>query len=133
MKQFTIGNITFTAEGVCTNMIPYSTEQHPLKRQDGAKFLFDVRELILHRIQHCSEELEANLHKATYVSDQVIVWEGGHFSVPTFTMMVEWLENDSTNVPQGIVQQVLRQMFEEQNFYNKDLYYYLTEAILFEE
>lgn len=133
MKPFTIGSFTFSDEGVCQNSVPYSKEPFPIKRVDDKKFYFDVRSLIQHRMLHCYAALDENFCWATYVSDQVIVWEGGHFSVPMYQAMKDWLATDPGNVPQIIAQQALRQMFEEQSFSDKELFYYLTEVILFAE
>lgn len=132
-ENLTVGKFIFTNEGVCRKMRPYSTEPCPVEILNGDAFYHTVHDLIRHRLDHCYRELEANFEKASYVSDELVVWEGGYFNAPLYKTMEMWLESGSTNVPRIIAQQSLRQMFEEQNFSDKDLFRYLTEVILIGE
>lgn len=41
---------------------------------------------------HCKQKLHANLANATYITEYVIAWQGGHFSVPAYEALENILE-----------------------------------------
>lgn len=95
-----------------------------------------IRVLILQRIQHCYAQLDNAISKdeaffANHLESQVIIYvdnhQYGHFGIPTYNHMVEYLED---NMPEDklIVQQALRQYFE--NIRLKDTNYYEVLDIL---
>lgn len=95
--------------------------------------LQDIKVLIKKRCEHCASELKAHIHEAKSVMDgQVVVWNGGHFSVVTYKAMQDFLENPSLcNINRLIAQQALRSMRNCDDYKNDDfLFTFLTELVL---
>lgn len=130
------------------NLIVKSVE-HKMFNQDC---LYEaIKHLIERRIEHCKEQLdfairENHAFQRDHNTSQYIVYivngkERGHFSVPVYNHMVEWLNNESSTYDKCIVQQALRQLyFEEEteicailgkyNHAHSDLFNALTEMIV---
>jgi hypothetical protein len=91
-------------------------------------------ELIKNRVNHCISELKKHLPEAKAINDskEVIAWEGGHFSVPVYKYMKEFLENPTfDNINIMIAEQALRQLADEPYYpQRKVAIYFLSEFMI---
>lgn len=90
------------------------------------------REMIQHRLDHCESELEKHLEEAGALDEfrQIIVWKGGHFSVPVWKALKE-----SENLPikewnSLIWEQIIRQMGRENKHFEPILWDIASEGCL---
>lgn len=74
------------------------------------------RRMIENRIEHCKESLEKNLHRVDGIQNEsVVVWDGGHFSLPTYEALVNSRNISIYKWSALIWQQVIRQMAREED------------------
>lgn len=78
----------------------------------------EFRELVEKRIQHCEEQLKANLHRANSLCDgQMIVWPGGHFSYPVYEALINSrnvaIEKWNALVWEQIIRQMAREHYDD--------------------
>jgi hypothetical protein len=96
------------------------------ERADMVEFDLDiVRSLIINRMKHCKEQLltmqEAGQAVREEYSLDIAYKDGGHFSIPVYVHMEEWLNKVagktlvSKDVDIAIVQQALRELYYEIN------------------
>ena len=92
------------------------------------------------RIDHCEKSLNENIMRATYISEELVLWEGGRFTRRVYEMMKDFVfkYNDFyTNFeilekdPQfkGCCQQVIRHIYDNK-IEDKNMFYILTEYVL---
>lgn len=142
MEKINIKDLNLTVKSV----------EHKMFNQDC---LYEaVKHLIEKRINHCKEHLDLAIseNRAFQRDSQYIAYvssitkkEHGHFSIPVYNHMVEWLNNESSTYDKCIIQQALRQLyytnltspyrtlFKILNKYNQthwDLFNVLTEMIV---
>ena len=70
------------------------------------------RKVIEARINHCVDNLKAHANEAK-VASIVVVWEGGHFSVPVYESLLEAQNQDWRDWSSLVWQQIIRQMIED--------------------
>lgn len=88
------------------------------------------RQLIEKRIQHCEEQLKANLHHAKSLPQgQIIVWPGGHFSYPVYEALINSRGAAIEEWNALVWEQVIRQMARE-NCNNVIMYDIASEGCL---
>lgn len=72
----------------------------------------EFRKLIENRLQHCEEQFRTNLQHAKS-NGNIIVWNGGHFSYPTYEALVN-SRKEAIEEWNGLVwEQIIRQMARE--------------------
>ena len=100
-----VGNIVFGETGVSI-IRPYMSEDavttaiienHPDNQEDSEKALVCALDFVKARIAHCQAELEANLSKAYAISEHLVYWKDGHFSLPVFQLMEQLVERNPTS------------------------------------
>lgn len=103
-----------------------SAQKESLK--DRSEFF---RSMIQKRIEHCEKQLEENLHEANSICEgQIIVWNGGHFSVPVWNYLKQALEQDLRDWNALIWEQVIRQMGREEEHFEPILWDIASEMCL---
>ena len=69
------------------------------------------RDLVERRIQHCEEQLKANLHHAKSLPyGQIIVWPRGHFSYPVYEALINSRDIAIEKWNALVWEQIIRQM-----------------------
>lgn len=87
---------------------PARLYETPISLADAEKVF---KKVIDARIQHCLEQLKNHTHEASYVEDHgVIVWEGGHFSIPVYDALLDAQEQGIKEWNRLVWQQIIRQM-----------------------
>lgn len=72
------------------------------------------------RIEHCEKQLEEHLHEANSICEgQIVVWNGGHFSIPVWDRA---LDQDLRDWNALIWEQVIRQMGREEEHFEPILW-----------
>lgn len=97
-----VGNIAFTKTGVSvirpymdTKELDDACAELAKEREERAQKAFKVvKKAIEARLEHCKSELEKNLPKATIISESMVCWKGGHFSLPVYQAMEKCLERN---------------------------------------
>lgn len=137
-RKTVVGAVEFTAQGVVITKTYNNPDELQLERVefDSEKFMSYLQA----RIDHCEKSLNENIMRATYISEELVLWKGGRFTRRVYEMMKDFiskykgfevtfyiLEKD----PQfkGCCQQVVRHLYDNQ-IEDKDMFYILTEYIL---
>lgn len=136
-RRTVVGSVEFTAQGVVITKTYNTPDELNLERIDfdSEKFMSYLQA----RIDHCEKSLNENIMRATYISEELVLWDGGRFSRRVYDMMkdfvtkhhsftkLELLERD----PQfkGCCQQVIRHLYDNK-IEDKDMFYILTEIVL---
>ena len=98
----------------------------PVSLADAEKVF---KEVIEHRLQHCLGQLQDHAKDAVYVDSQgVVVWEGGHFSIPVYNALLDAQEQGIKGWNRLVWQQIIRQMATEN--YEPIYYNIATEFLL---
>lgn len=84
----TIAGINFTETGILIER-NYTENQEAVKAQrftdaQLAKFLNIAKRLAERRMQHCKLKLHANIARATHITPELILWDGGRFNVKVY-------------------------------------------------
>ena len=136
-RKTVVGAVEFTAQGVVITKTYNTPDELQLERVefDSEKFMSYLQA----RIDHCEKSLNENIMRATYISEELVLWEGGRFTRRVYEMMKDFiskyqgfevtfyiLEKD----PQfkGCCQQVIRHLYDNQ-IEDKNMFYILTEYI----
>lgn len=136
-RKTVVGAVEFTAQGVVITKTYNNPDELQLERVefDSEKFMSYLQA----RIEHCEKSLNENIMRATYISEELVLWEGGRFTRRVYEMMKDLiskyqgfevtfyiLEKD----PQfkGCCQQVVRHLYDNQ-IEDKNMFYILTEYI----
>ena len=136
-RKTVVGAVEFTAQGVVITKTYNTPDELQLERVefDSEKFMSYLQA----RIEHCEKSLTENIMRATYISEELVLWEGGRFTRRVYEMMKDFiskyqgfevtfyiLEKD----PQfkGCCQQVIRHLYDNQ-IEDKNMFYILTEYI----
>ena len=124
-RNFTVGNVAFTDEGVQI-AIPYS-ENDQIDLSRGKQVTYeDLRPWLVaycqKRMRSCAEKLQNNIARATQVTREIVMWPEGHFSVPVYKNLEFFVgsKGAKSEFNAGILQQVLRQMYSESYLYKED-------------
>lgn len=133
-----VGSVEFTAQGVVISK-PYNSYEDLNIRPtfDGIKFMSYLKA----RIEHCAKSLNENIMRATFISQELVLWEGGRFSRPVYDKMLEfytaWQNVEDVTIDmlladsnfKLVIQQVVRYMYDN-HIDDKELFYILTELLL---
>lgn len=132
-----VGSVAFTAQGVVITKA-YNTPDE----LDYVRIEFDSEKFMSYlqaRIEHCATSLNENIMSATYISEELVLWEGGRFTRRVYEMMQDFVfkyRTFETNFdmlsrdPQfkGCCQQVIRYLYDNK-IEDKNMFYILTEYI----
>lgn len=92
-------------------VVDYWTPEEQVTMKD---YEHQFRQLIERRIQHCEEQLKANLHNANSLCDgQIIVWPRGHFSYPVYEALIDSHNMAIEEWSALVWEQIIRQMARE--------------------
>ena len=123
IKEQSVGNIKFTEEGISI-IIPYSAEVSV----EGKRYTYeDIRPMLVafcnKRMRKCAEKLGRNINSAKSVTKEVVVWLNGHFSLPIYNMLKDFVESngDIEMFDPIILQQVIREFNEGTCIYEEHL------------
>lgn len=110
----TVAGITFTKTGILIEK-SYQHDTTVCRELNSSKFTGEYLEIAKRlaktRMAHCKQQLHVNLANATYITEYVIVWEGGHFSVPVYEALEGILElTDVRKLNKLQAQQLIRAM-----------------------
>ena len=116
--DYQVGNVIFTENGVqfCRE---YTTE--------GFQYSEDIKEMrekalkcalsyVKGRLTHCEEELQKHIATATYVSESIVAWKDGRFTVPVHKHLVDLINRLEENarwedLDKKDCQQILRALY----------------------
>lgn len=99
----------------------------PISLADAEKVF---KKVIEQRLQHCLEQLKNHANEASYVEDHgVIVWKGGHFSIPVYDALLDAQEQGIKEWDRLVWQQIIRQM-AIQGGYEPIYFHIATEFLL---
>lgn len=137
-RKTVVGAVEFTAQGVVITKTYNNPDELQLERVefDSEKFMSYLQA----RIEHCEKSLNENIMRATYISEELVLWDGGRFTRRIYEMMTDFVSkysNFATNFdiferdPQfkGCCQQVVRYLYDNQ-IEDKNMFYILTEYII---
>lgn len=114
----TIAGIQFTENGILVTKAYVKSPETLAKLQYTEemfeKFLEIAKRLAKARLAHCYKQLHANLANATHVTQEYIVWNNGHFSVPVWKSLEAILKlNDVRDLDALQAQQLIRANMEQ--------------------
>ena len=119
-KIIKVGNIEFTSKGVLIVRNYSSTEevnayletsQHKISNETT---LHIAKCAIKERIEHCKSELQKHFAEATLITQNQVIWNGGHFTIPVYQEMVDFVERDVhswDDVSPTMLNQILRALY----------------------
>jgi hypothetical protein len=135
-KNYQVGSVIFTENGV-----QFCKEYN----QEGFQYSEDFKEMrekalkcalsyVKGRVAHCEEELQKNIATATYVSESVVAWKNGRFTIPVHKHLVDLvkrLEEGASweDLDKGDYQQILRALYF--NSIKDEWFAYETKALAF--
>lgn len=141
-KPTVVGNIVFGKDGVSIMrqyQDPLETAEifdqlYPAEKakKDCAEALECALAYVKARIKHCASELERNFASAALVDTHRVMWKGGHFSRPTYELMVALVERNPQSWDDLSVwelQQVIRALHHQRNS-NTDKCYSFTICVM---
>jgi hypothetical protein len=111
-------------------------------KEDGEhsrqEYLDGIKYLVYQRMIHCSSELSKHLKDAKMIHfGQTIVWDGGHFSLPVYQYMCDFVQNYTCTdesyrkyINPMVLQQALRALEYEEMENKHYLFMCLTEELL---
>ena len=136
-RKTVVGAVEFTAQGVVITKAYNTIDELDYVRIefDGEKFMSYLQA----RIEHCEKSLNENIMRATYISEELVLWEGGRFTRRVYEMMKDFVEKYRgfainydmlSRDPQfkGCCQQVIRYRYDNK-IEDKNMFYILTEYI----
>lgn len=136
-RRTVVGSVEFTAQGVVITKTYNTPDELNYVRTpfDAEKFMSYLKA----RIDHCEKSLNENIMRATYISEELVLWEGGRFTRRVYDMMKDFVSkyHSFTSLelferdPQfkGCCQQVIRHLYDNK-IEDKDMFYILTEIVL---
>ena len=137
-RKTVVGAVEFTAQGVVITKTYNTPDELNYIRIEfnSNKFMSYLQA----RIDHCEKSLNENIMRATFISEELVLWDGGRFTRRVYEMMKDFVSKYSdfaTNFdiferdPQfkGCCQQVVRHLYDNQ-IEDKDMFYILTEYIV---
>lgn len=137
-RKTVVGAVEFTAQGVVITKTYNTPEELPAYRIpfDTDKFLTYLQA----RIEHCEKSLNENIMRATFISEELVLWEGGRFTRRVYELMKKFItiypigyviDADlfmSDPMFKGVAQQVIRHLYDNK-IEDKNMFYILTEYI----
>lgn len=137
-RKTVVGTVAFTAQGVVITKTYNTPDELDFERVefDSEKFMSYLQA----RIDHCAKALNENIMRATYISEELVLWDGGRFTRKVYEMMRDFvaqyrdlytslalLEKDSRF--KGCCQQVIRHLYDNK-IEDRDMFNILTEIML---
>jgi len=122
--KFTVGNVAFTNEGVQV-IIPYSKDGTCFSRStytyDDLKYRMVA--YCNRRMRKCARALNSNLASAKFVTEDLVGWDSGHFSVPTYKALKEFVDSrgNRSKFNPLILQQIIREFRCDYSIYESHL------------
>lgn len=136
-RKTVVGAVEFTAQGVVITKTYNTPDELDYVRTpfDADKFMSYLQA----RIDHCEKSLNENIMRATYISEELVLWDGGRFTRRVYEMMKDFVSIYSdfcTNFEilakdphfKGCCQQVIRHLYDNK-IEDKNMFYILTEYI----
>lgn len=136
-RKTVVGAVEFTAQGVVITKTYNNPDELQLERVefDSEKFMSYLQA----RIEHCEKSLNENIMRATYISEELVLWEGGRFTRRVYEMMKDLISKyqgfevtfyilEKDPLFKGCCQQVVRHLYDNQ-IEDKNMFYILTEYI----
>lgn len=111
----TIAGINFTETGILIERNyaenPDAVQAQRFTDEQLTKFLKIAKRLAERRLQHCKLKLHANIARATHITPELILWEGGRFNVKVYESLESILKlDDVRNLNMLQSQQLIRCM-----------------------
>ena len=137
-RRTVVGAVEFTAQGVVITKTYNTPDELQLERVEfnSGKFMSYLKA----RIDHCEKSLNENIMRATYISEDFVLWDGGRFSRIMYKTMkdfvskydrlytsLELLKRDPHF--KGCCQEVIKHLYDNK-IEDKDMFYTLTEIVL---
>lgn len=122
-ERVKVGNVIFAEEGVMV-VRPYITDE--VRITDKVITYDAIRPYLLalcvRRMRHCAKMLEANLGAATQVSSEFVVWKNGHFSLPVYKALQQFVGSNGVKgeFTPLIAQQCIREIHRAGSVYSGD-------------
>lgn len=136
-RNTVVESVAFTAQGVVITKTYNTPDELDYVRTpfDAEKFMSYLKA----RIEHCAKSLNENIMHATYISEELVLWDGGRFTRRVYEMMKDFVSTYSGFYPdferltkdsqfKGCCQQVIRHLYDNK-IEDKDMFYILTEYI----
>lgn len=123
--DFTVGNITFTEEGVVIKKeYSHDVEMNVVDENKRIEALKCALDYLQGRLTHCKKQLEENIVRAV-VTPVAVYWKDGHFSIPVYQHVENVLSNPPTSwdeVTPETAQQIVRAMYfnKSEKWYDYD-------------
>lgn len=120
-----VAGIVFTETGVMIEK-PYCEQndelmgQHRIPEEKFTGELLEIaKRLAKARMAHCFRQLHSNLTNAKVITQQSIIWKGGHFEIPVWEQMEAILQiNDVRKLNRMQCQQLVRSiMLNAENYW----------------
>lgn len=113
-----IAGVLFTETGIMIEK-PYQQDFEAKKvfkeEMFTGVFLMLAQRIIKNRMMHCRQQLHTNLANATHISEDIVAWKSGHFSVGVWQEMEKALElKDARKLNTIQCQQIIRAMLLNQ-------------------
>ena len=113
-----IAGVLFTETGIMIEK-SYQQDFEPKKvfkeEMFTGVFLLLAQRIIKNRMMHCRQQLHSHLANATYITPEIIAWQGGHFNVLVWQEMEKALElKDARKLNTIQCQQIIRAMLLNQ-------------------
>lgn len=135
-RRTVVGAVEFTIQGVVITKTYNTLDELNLKR-DG----FNSEKFISYpqaRINHCEKSLNENIMRATYISEDFVLWDGGRFSRTMYKIMKNFVSKYYTDASfefhnknsqfKVCCQEVIRYLYDNK-IEDRDMFYILTEYI----
>lgn len=92
--DYQVGNVIFTENGVqfCREYTSEGFQYSEDIKEMREKALKCALSYVKGRLTHCEEELQKNIATATYVSESVVAWKDGRFTVPVHKHLVDLIK-----------------------------------------
>lgn len=124
VTNFSVGNVKFTDEGVQV-CIPYSQSSEAPTDRPSYDTMVRPRMVAYcnRRMRRCASKLGQNLASANVVTPEGVAWKGGHFSLPVYKALKEFVDHrgDKKYLSPLILQQVIREMANDRYIYESHL------------
>ena len=115
-----VGNIEFTSKSVSIVRNYSSTEEinkyyeTSQRKVSNETTLHIAKCAIKERIEHCKSELQKHFADAILITNNQVIWDGGHFTIPVYQEMVDFIERDVHSwdeVSPTMLNQILRALY----------------------
>lgn len=137
-RKTVVDAVAFTAQGVVITKAYNTIDELTFDYRvpfDSEKFMSYLQA----RIDHCEKALNENIMRATFISEELVLWDGGRFTRRVYEMMKDFVSTYDSSYPdferllkdpqfKGCCQQVIRHLYDNK-IEDKNMFYILTEYI----